>query len=84
MKYHALFVIFAKKATKFDIVVCCKLLVALFGLTCCIKVKDSPFDSIWELSGNQVIHVFINYLCSTSYIRPGVEISYPLVSLKGR
>ena len=32
MKYHALFVIFEKVA-KFEIVVCCKLKVALFGLT---------------------------------------------------
>ena len=31
MKYHALFVIF-EKAAKFDIVVCCKLEVALYGL----------------------------------------------------
>ena len=81
MKYHALFVIF-EKATKF--VVCCKLLVALYGLTCCIKFKDSPFDSIGELSGNQLIHMIINYLRSTSHIRPGVEISNSLVSLKGR
>ena len=33
MKYHALFVIF-EKATKFEIVVCSKLLVALYGLKC--------------------------------------------------
>ena len=32
MKYHALFVIF-EKAAKFEIVVCCKLYVALYGLT---------------------------------------------------
>ena len=32
MKYHALFVIF-EKAEKFEIVVCCKLYVALYGLT---------------------------------------------------
>ena len=32
MKYHALFVIFEKKA-KFETVVCCKLEVALYGLT---------------------------------------------------
>ena len=31
MKYHALFVIF-EKAAKFEFVVCCKLLVALYGL----------------------------------------------------
>ena len=31
MKYHALFVIF-EKAAKFEIVVCCKLLVVLYGL----------------------------------------------------
>ena len=31
MKYHALFVIF-EKAAKFEIVVCCKLLVALCSL----------------------------------------------------
>ena len=31
MKYHALFVIF-EKAAKFEIVVCCKLKVALYGL----------------------------------------------------
>ena len=31
MKYHALFVIFEKVA-KFEIVVCCKLYVALYGL----------------------------------------------------
>ena len=31
MKYHALIVIF-EKTTKFEIVVCCKLLVALYGL----------------------------------------------------
>ena len=30
MKYHALFVIF-EKAAKFEIVVCCKLYVALYG-----------------------------------------------------
>ena len=33
MKYHALFVILEKVA-KFEIVVCCKLLVALYGLMC--------------------------------------------------
>ena len=32
MKYHALFVIF-EKASKFEIVVYCKLKVALYGLT---------------------------------------------------
>ena len=32
MKYHALFVIF-EKAAKFEIVVCCKLQVTLYGLT---------------------------------------------------
>ena len=32
MKYHALLVIF-EKAAKFEIVVCCKLQVALYGLT---------------------------------------------------
>ena len=32
MKYHALFVIF-EKAAKFEIVVCCKLSVALYGLS---------------------------------------------------
>ena len=31
MKYHALFVIF-EKAAKFLIVICCKFLVALYGL----------------------------------------------------
>ena len=31
MKYHALFVIF-EKAAKFEVVVCCKLWVALYGL----------------------------------------------------
>ena len=31
MKYHALFVIF-EKASEFEIVVCCKLSVALYGL----------------------------------------------------
>ena len=31
VKYHALFVIF-EKAAKFEIVICCKLYVALYGL----------------------------------------------------
>ena len=31
MKYHALFVIF-EKAAKFEIVICCKLQVAFYGL----------------------------------------------------
>ena len=31
MKYHALFFIF-EKAAKFEVVVCCKLLVALYGV----------------------------------------------------
>ena len=31
MKYHALFVIF-EKAEKFEIIVCCKLYMALYGL----------------------------------------------------
>ena len=32
MKYHDLFVIFEKKAAKFEIVVCCKLNVALYEI----------------------------------------------------
>ena len=32
MQFHALFIIF-EKAAKFEIVVCCKLYVALYGLT---------------------------------------------------
>ena len=37
MKYHALFVIF-EKAAKFEIVICCKLKVALYGLR--LKIYD--------------------------------------------
>ena len=33
MKYHALFVIFEKKMVRFEIFVCYKLLVALYGLS---------------------------------------------------
>ena len=40
MKYHTLFVIF-EKAAKFEIVVCCKLEMALYGLTLCI-LMDFP------------------------------------------
>ena len=37
MKYHALFVIF-EKAAKFEIIVCCKLLVALLGLISTVSI----------------------------------------------
>ena len=39
MKYHASFVIFAKVA-KFEIVVCCKLQVALYDLKVCNGIKQ--------------------------------------------
>ena len=42
MKYHALFVIFEKMAN-FEIVVCCKLLVALYGLNHCMLDNCSCF-----------------------------------------
>ena len=42
MKDHALFVIF-EKAAKFEIVVCCKLKVALYGL---IKCKSEVLLSL--------------------------------------
>ena len=38
-KYHALFVIF-EKVTKFEIVVCCKLQVALYGFKPFIRPPD--------------------------------------------
>ena len=46
MKYHALFVIF-EKAAKFEIVVCCKLYVALQGLNSCSLIRTSDFFQDW-------------------------------------
>ena len=48
MKYHALFVIFEKPA-KFEIVVCCKLLVALYGL------KKKRLLVLWDLATYSLI-----------------------------
>ena len=44
MKYHALFVIF-EKASKFEIVVCCILQVALYGLIFFFKKENSQILS---------------------------------------
>ena len=43
VKYHALFVIF-EKATKFEIVVCCKLLVPLYRLTLKVPIMSKIDD----------------------------------------
>ena len=67
MKYHALFVIF-EKAGKFEIVVCCKLKVALYGLMgcdtrksvfgVCDQVRLNPACSDTETSWNiEIWHV---------------------------
>ena len=44
MKYHTLFVIF-EKAAKFAIVVCCKLLVALYGLMSQITMGNIDYNN---------------------------------------
>ena len=55
MKYHVLFVIF-EKAAKFEIVVCCKLLVALYGL---MAIKQAlKFQISWQLSGSVKLAFF--------------------------
>ena len=46
VKYHALFVIF-EKAAKFEIVVCCKLKVALSGLTAILLVIGIQWYTFW-------------------------------------
>ena len=51
MKYHALMVIF-EKGTQFEIVVCCKLQVALYGLT-----LSPPINFVWCLKSAEHIHV---------------------------
>ena len=51
MKYHALYVIF-EKAAKFEIVVCCKLQVGLYGLKCHQKFAADDFfkpNKAWYL-----------------------------------
>ena len=55
MKYHVLFVIF-EKAAKFEIVICCKLLVALYGL---MAIKQAlKFQISWQLSGSVTFAFF--------------------------
>ena len=60
MKYHALFVIF-EKATKFVIVVCCKLKVALYGVTLILPI----FFALKMSSVNYVCCKYSNALQTT-------------------
>ena len=60
MKYHALFVIF-EKATKFVIVVCCKLKVALYGVTLILPI----FFALKMSSINYVCCKYSNALQTT-------------------
>ena len=48
MKYHALFIIF-EKAAKFEMVVCCKLYVVLYGLTIILprRVERITLFELW-------------------------------------
>ena len=49
MKYHALFVIFGKNA-KFEIVVCCKLLVALYDLNGLMELNGTLPGEIFSIN----------------------------------
>ena len=53
MKHHALFVIF-EKAAKFEIVVCCKLYVALYGLIYpyLVIIEHYPNSNLTSQLGN--------------------------------
>ena len=58
MKYHTLFVIF-EKAVKFEIVVCCKLMVALFNHQIKIKlIMPTQYCNVVFLQ-NCIIVVFV-------------------------
>ena len=51
IKYHALFVIF-EKAAKFEIIVCSKLWVALYGLICLLHIFKGTPEHIYQGSKN--------------------------------
>ena len=62
MKYHALFVIF-EKAVKFEIVVCCKLMVAFYGLNLGLLNSlntGNPKWVLWQTVQTQIKCCFLH------------------------